>query len=347
MSSSTLLPRLHPPVRERWRTRLPGGSVRRQPVTNGTMVAIAVHDRLTALDAATGQIAWTRRQSRSISEIQACGGGPVVTLREGEDLTLAAFGWDGQPLWRIGCGINGGDDCLRGQGAYLIAVGQPTGPSTRQICQVRDAPSGRLILEFPCEGDPPELFGDRLIWSSREWGGGEGGLWAYGIATRTKHRLLDTGHGARAIDSGVAILETSDDDNRFGRMLAVDLETSAVLWEDAGGPNFSLSAADGLVASMVAADDTTAAMTLRDVRTGRRLWTAAPVTADYAVPLLAGDCVLATVDGKRLETYDRRDGALIDVRAKESGVVEGGILTQAGFVDIAGFDAICLAGAAP
>jgi outer membrane protein assembly factor BamB len=320
-------------LRERWGVDLDSGGVMRRPVSDGKVVAAVARNRLTGYDAATGARLWDHAVLAVISEIESSDAGPVVTwpLRDG-DVELSAYGWSGEPLWRIRTGIGTGPGKLRGCGDRLTAVGLPLGPSTQQIAQVYDARTGKLLLEFPCNGDAPNWV-DRLYVYSEAAAHGMGGLFAYDPKSGRTKKLHDAGASVRVVEGGIAVFDTTSDEVRFSRLIAVDLSTGRTLWEEPGGPNYALAADDGLVASVQAIDDARVAMTLRELSTGRALWTADSVEADALAPVMAGDCVLGHMAGERIDVYDRASGRLIQTLNEESSLLLGGCLTPFGYVD--------------
>ena len=342
--SPTNAPALRPPIEARWRVRFESEYMGLRPVGDGRgLIVVAAHDRVVGLDAANGEKLWEHAQPAPITEIQACVDGPVLALG-GEKVELAAYRWNGDSMWRTVGEIGTGGDRLRGCGAEFIAIGVPeTDGSTRQLCQVRDARTGTVTASFPCAGDLPDRHGEDFVFSIRGEGGG---LFILRPPAKKPRRLLDVGNWVRVVAEGIAVVDTYDDDNRFSRLIAVDLASGAVLWEDAGGPNFTLAVDRGQLAAAVAVDDERVAMTLRDLKTGRIAWTAKPIKAEYVTPLLAADCVLASIMGERIEIFDRADGHLDQTLAHESSLVEGGCLDPAGLIDIASSEVACFRGAA-
>lgn len=336
-------PALQPPVDARWRVTFESEYMGLRPVTNAQgIVAVAAHDRVVGLSAANGERLWEHIQPAPITEIQGCADGPVLALG-GEAVELVAYRWSGEPMWRTDSDIGTGGDRLRGYGAEFIALGVPeTDASTRQLCQVRDARTGAVTLTFPCEGDLPDRVDENFVYSVRGEGGG---LFVLEPPRKKPRRLLDAGHWVRVVAEGVAVVDTYDDDNRFGRLIAVDLASETVLWEDAGGPNFALAVDQGQLAAAVAIDDKRLAMTLRDLKSGKILWTAEPVKAEYVAPLLAADCVIGSIIGERIDFYDRASGTLVQTLDQESSLVRGGCLDAAGLIDVASPVISCFRGA--
>jgi outer membrane protein assembly factor BamB len=327
------LPALRPPLRERWSVDLDSGGVMRRPASDGKVVAAAARNHLTGYDAATGAPLWDHAEPAVISEIESSDAGPVVTspLKDG-DVELSAYGWRGEPLWRVRTGIGTGPGKLRGCGDRLTAVGLPLGPSTRQVAQAYDARTGKLLLEFPCIGDAPHWVDGRYVYSEAA-ALGMGGLFAYDPESGRTKKLHDVGASVRVVEGGIAVFDTTSDEVRFSRLIAVDLSTGRTLWEEPGGPNYALAATEGLVASVQAIDEARVAMTLRDLSTGHALWTADSVEADAVAPVMAGDCVLGHITGERIDVYDRRDGRRIQTLKVESSLLLGGCLTPFGYVD--------------
>ena len=344
MAATTQAPALHPPLRVRWSVAIDTEYIRRRPATDGrSVVAVAAHDRVLGLALGSGETMWDHSQPQPIAEIQACADGPVIALGGEDDVELVAFRWSGEPLWRTKSGIGTGSDRLRGCGTRLVAVGVPVGRSTRQMCQVRDARTGELMQKFVHHGDLPDMIDDRFIYSVRAGEPGSG-LYVYHAPSKKKRRLLGVGNWVRVVHDGIVVIDTFDDDNRFSRLIAVDLGTEQVIWEDDGGPNFALAADRGQIAAAMAVDDKRIAMTLRDLRTGQRLWTAEAVEAEEVTPLLAADCVIATIVGERIDIYDRATGRLAQSLAYASNVVKGGWLTQAELIDVNSPKLSCFAG---
>lgn len=341
--SPSLTPALNPPVDARWRVMIESKYMTLRPVTNGQgVVCVAAHDRVLALAADTGERLWEHGEPAPITEITGCADGPVLALG-GETVALVAYRWMGEPLWRTVSDIGTGGDRLRGCGTELLALGvSETDASTRRLCQIRDARTGAVTLAFPYDGDLPDRVEGRFVYSVRGEGGG---LFVLEPPQKKPHRLLDVGHWVRAVAEGVAVIDTYDDDNRFGRLIAVDLASGAVLWEDAGGPNFALAVDGGELAAAVAVDEKRLAMTLRDLRTGRVRWTAEPVVAEDVTPLIAADCVLGSVFGERIEIYDRASGRRVQTLDEESSLVKGGCLDAAGLIDVAARVVTCFRGA--
>jgi outer membrane protein assembly factor BamB len=332
-AESRPVPCLHPPLEARWTLDLASGVVTRRPATDGATVVIVAQRRVLGVAAQTGKVLWEHPQTDPVSEIIGCDIGPVIALLgDSDDVELAAFRWNGEAMWRIRSGLDTGDGQLRGQGAKLIAVGVPSGRTGRQNCRVWDASSGALEGEFPCNGDPPDLVGEHFIYSTRTFQGKKGGLFAFDPRTKRARALLEVGNAIRAVADGIAVIDTTDDAIRFSRLIAIDLRTGKTLWEDEGGPNFALSAAGGQLACVAAVDDALVSMTLRDIATGRSLWTAESVKAEAVTPIIAGDCVLGCVPGERIDVYNRATGALVQTIDEELSIVLGGGLTEAGFV---------------
>jgi outer membrane protein assembly factor BamB len=331
-----------------WSVAIEAGLIRHRPVTDGKTVAAAAHDHLIAFAAETGETLWDRAQPFPITEIQACDHGPVIALGDGDDVELLAFGWTGEPLWQVQSGIGTGGGRLRGCGSMLAAIGVPSGPSTRQICQVRDAQTGERLLEFPCNGDVPHMADGRFVYSEQSFEGEGGGLFVYDPKAKKARRLLDAGNSVRIVEDGIAVIDTASDEIRFSRLIAVDLASGKVIWEEEGGPNLTLSASEGQLACALAVDDRRLSMTLRELKTGRKLWVASAVEADAVAPILAADCVLGSIAGERIDIYSRSKGELIQSLDEETSLVLGGCLTTAGYVDARTRPRrlICFAGAA-
>jgi outer membrane protein assembly factor BamB len=344
--SATRKPALQPPVEIRWRVAFKSEYMGLRPVTNDQgVIVVAAHDRLFGLVADTGKILWEHAQPAHITEIQACEGGPVLALG-GERVELVAYRWTGEARWRRSSDIGAGGDRLRGCGAEFLALGVPDGgQSTRQLCQVRDTDTGEVKLQFPCNGDLPDRVDGAFVYSVRGAGREGGGLFVVQPGERKPRRLLDVGHWVRVVAEGVAVVDTYDDDNRYSRLIAVELATGAVLWECPGGPNFALAVDRGQLAACVAIDDKRLAMSLRDLKTGWVQWMAEPIAAEYVSPLLADDCVIGSVISERVDLYDRVTGKLVQSLDEESSLVRGGCVATVGLIDVASPAVICFKGA--
>lgn len=345
MPASTNPPSLSPPLAPRWSVDTKARYVGMRPVSDGSTVAVAAHDRLLGLAAQDGRELWSAPQEHPITDLQAVDGGPVVAIGQDEDTELLAYGWDGALRWRVRSGIGIGMDGLRGCGDALAAIGMPVGRSRQQVCQVRAGGSGDLLLQFACDGDVPDRVDAGWLYATRAEDGAGGGLFLHRDDTKKTRRLLDRGSLVRVVAEGVAVVDTHDDDAVESKLVAVDLATGKVLWEDEGGPNFALAAAGGQLACAVAVDAKHLAMTLRELRTGTRIWTAAPIAARNVAALLAADVVVATIVSERIEVYARADGALVQTLPQESSLVAGGCLTPHGLIDIPSPHVVCLADA--
>jgi len=341
-----LAPTLKSPLRPIWSVTFDAGLVRRRPVTDGKTVVLAAHDHLIGVAADSGAVVWDQAQPYPITEIQACDRGLVIALGGEEDVPLIAYDWNGERSWRIQSGIGTGGDRLRGCGSKLVAIGVPTGKSTRQMCRVFDAKKGERLLEFPCSGNLPDIFHGCFVYSEQSADPGGGGLFLYEPRVKQARRLMDVGHSVRVVAEGLAIIDTVDDDNRLSRLIAIDLATGKVIWEESGGRNLSLAVSDHLLASGVAVDDNRLSMVLRHIKTGKRLWTASAIEADAITPLIVGGTVLGSIYAERIDVYDRSSGTLIQALDHETSLMLGGCVTEAGFVDVASQEAVCFAGAA-
>jgi outer membrane protein assembly factor BamB len=326
-------PALHPPLREQWSAELEAGVVLRRPVSDGTVVVAAANNHLIGFDAESGERRWDHAQPSPVAEAQALAGGPAIALpRKDGDVELLAYGWDGDERWRVLSGIGTGSDRMRGCWEVLVAVGVPLGASTRQVCRVYDAKTGERMAEFPCSGDPPHWVGGRFVYSEQA-ATGMGGLFVYDPGTGRTNKLHDAGASVRVVEDGIAVFDTTSDQVRLSRLVAVDLSSGQTLWEEPGGPNYSLAIGEGVVASVMAIDDSRVAMTLRELKTGKALWTAEAVEADGVAPVLAGDCVLGCLIGERMDVYDRAGGRRIQTLEEQSSLLLGGCLTLHGYVD--------------
>jgi len=345
MKAASTLPTLHPPVRIRWSFDTKAGFVGLPPVTDrgGEVIVVAVHDELIGLAARTGERLWSHRETNTIMTLQACDVGPVITIAQEEDMKLAAFSWRGESLWDRSSGIAIGGDGLKGAGTHVIAIGVPSGRSRQQVCQVRNAATGEIETRFPCNGDVPDMVDGRFVYATPPGEGG--GLFVYDPSSRKKRRVLDRGTTVRVVTDELAIVDTNDDDG-VSRLIAVDIASGKIRWEDEGGRNFSLSVAGGQLASAITVDKDKLAMTLRDAATGRRLWAASSVKAEYIAPLLAADCVVGTIAGERIDIYDRADGQQVQSLQHKSNLVGGGCLASTGLIDVASGHVFCLSGEA-
>jgi outer membrane protein assembly factor BamB len=245
---------------------------------------------------------------------------------------LCAFDWSGEAQWRVQTGIGTGGGRLRGCGDRLIAIGVPLGSSTQQICRAYDAKTGKRLAEFPCNGDPPHWFDGWYVYSEAA-SVGMGGLFVYDPDSGRTTKLHDAGASVRVVEDGIAVIDTTSDEVRMSRLIAVDLSSGKTLWEEPGGPNCALAVDENLIASVQAIDAARVAMTLRELKTGKALWTADPVEADAVAPVLAGDSVLGHLIGERIDVYDRNNGHRIQALDEESSLLLGGCLTPYGYVD--------------
>jgi hypothetical protein len=333
MSRRSSLPWLCPPLIPRWATAT-GSTVGRIPATDGhRMVVVASGSDVIGLSLADGAVAWKRSLLPSVAEIQAVDRGVVVASGEIDDTTLAAFSFDGVPLWEHRSGISTGAGRLRRAGPRLLVLGVGPAAGDEPVCQVRSTATGDVATKFPVAGDVPHATPFGFVWSAVSDDPAEAGLFLLDPGAVNPQRLVDFSHSIREVSDGVAVIDTASGENRFGRLLAVDLGTGDVLWETAGGGALVLAIDEGQLACARAVDGERVAVTLRQLRTGELIWSAAPATAEAVSLLLAGDCVVSSVPAEHIDLYDRADGHRVQSLDAATSLVEGGCVTGAGLVD--------------
>jgi PQQ-like domain len=336
MSRRSSLPWLSPPLTLRWATDTGGSETGCSPVSDGRgIVVVAGRGEVIGLSLADGSVVWKRPLPPYVAELQAVDRGVVAASGEIADTTLAAFSWDGVPIWEHHSGISTGADRLRGAGSHVLVLGVGPGAEDVSVCQVRSAATGEVATEFPVPGDVPDLTASGFVWSARSADPAESGLFLYDPDAGGPWKLVEASSSVRAVGDLVAVIDTFDIDNRFGRLIAVDLASRDVLWETDGGGALVLAIDEGQLACARAVDEETVAVTLRELRTGEPLWSAAPVAAEATSLLLAGDCVVSSVPVQRIELYDRADGNRVQLLEEESSLVKGGCVTEAGLIDVA------------
>jgi outer membrane protein assembly factor BamB len=334
MSRRSSLPWLCPPLIARWATETDSTVISRTAATDGyRIVVVASGSDVTGLSLADGSVAWRRTVLPYAAEIQGVDRGVVVASGEVDDTTLSAFSWNGVPLWEHRSGISTGVERLRGAGSQLLVVGVGTAAGDEQVCQVRSAATGDVTLEFPVAGDVPDATAFGFVWSARSDDPAEAGLFLFDPDTANPQRLVDVPHSIREVGDGVAVIDTSSTESGFGRLIAVDLSNGDVLWETDGGGAPVLAIDQGQLACARAVDGERVAVTLRQLRTGEPIWSAAPATAEAVSLLLAGDCVVSSVPAERIDLYDRANGHQLQSLAEATSLVKGGCVTGAGLVD--------------
>jgi outer membrane protein assembly factor BamB len=333
MSRRSSLPWLCPPLLPRWATVTGSTVIDRTPATDGhRIVVVASGSDVIGLSLAGGALAWKRSVPLSVVGIQAVDRGVVVASGE-IDTTLSAFSFDGVPLWEHRSGISTGADRLRGAGPRLLVVGVGPAAVDEPVCQVRSAATGEVRLEFPVAGDVPHTTPFGFVWSAMSDDPAEAGLFLLDPGAANPRKLVDVAHSIREVGDGVAVIDTSSNGNRFGRLIAVDLGNGDVLWETAGGGARVLAIDEGQLACTTAVDEERVAVTLRWLRSGEPIWSAAVATAEAVSLLLAGDCVVSSVPAERIDLYDRADGHRVQSLDAATSLVKGGCVTGAGLVD--------------
>jgi hypothetical protein len=334
MSIRSSLPRLSPPLRLRWAADTGGSEIGCTPVTDGRgIVVVAGRGEVIGLSLADGSVAWRRPLPPYVAELQAVDRGVVAASGEIDDTTLAAFSWDGVPLWEHRSGISTGADRVRGAGSRVLVLGVGPGAEDVSVCQVRSAATGEVTMEFPVPGDVPHLTAFGFLWSHRSDDPAEAGLFLLDPDAGGPWKLLGASSSTREVGDGVAVIDTYDIDNRFSRLIAVDLVRREVLWEADGGGALYLAIDEGQLACARAVDEEHVAVIVRALHTGEALWSAAPVAAEETSLLLAGDCVVSSILAQRIDLYDRADGNRVQSLEEETSLVKGGRVTEAGLVD--------------
>ncbi len=333
-------PPLRPPVARRWTQAglLDFSAV--TPVSDGRVVVLADTDALVALDAATGALRW-RVESAPVDLVQTAHG-IVYTTHGKRNEWIVAADWQGNELWRVDGGFSMGSGSLRAardaEGDTLLALGFPSGPGSPLACRVYDARSGDLRLHFPNPGDLPHRVPRGWVYSARAAEGPRAGLYLVEEGSPATLHLLPHAHSVRTVAGSIVVVDTFEPGMSESRLLAVDSDGGALLWEGAGGPNLTLAADSPHLLATTFAPNGRIAAVLRDLTTGARLWQSEPIAgaqaASFASVALAADTALVTVPLHSLSLLDRATGRLLQRLETRSTLTFGPCLLPDGLVDV-------------
>lgn len=165
---------------ELWRQEL-GEPLRAWPLAldeDGLVVFGGERGRVAALDAATGQVRWSRRLEAAVGGLASDGERAFVTTHAGRVLALALD--DGQTSWAL--------DHAQEQ----LGVGEQVDSSPVRLRAAPTVSGQGLVVTFEVEGTPaplraPPIFGvdpgsGRLLWEGSAWGAPLGTRW-HGLRT--------------------------------------------------------------------------------------------------------------------------------------------------------------------